>query len=83
MQVLREVTLEVKLSIDTRWSPDCPEWKLAAMLVGKHCYQQCLDELEGLIVSRMFKLTKMNMSQTGVYFLNEHTHKLMGVLCRV
>ena len=28
-----------------------------------------LDALEGLIVSRMFELTKMNMSQTGTFYL--------------
>ena len=72
--------LEVKLSVDLRQSPDCPEWKSAALLVGKRLHQQCLDELEGLIVSRMFELTKMNMSQTGMYFLTEHTQKLIGAL---
>ena len=72
--------LEVKLSVDLRWSPECPEWKSAALLVGKRRYQRCLDELEGLIVSRMFELTKMNMSQTGMYFLTEHTHKLIWTL---
>ncbi|KAJ3503342.1 hypothetical protein NLJ89_g8479 [Agrocybe chaxingu] len=34
-------------------------------------YQRCLDTLEGLVVARMFKLTKMNMSQTG-YKLHKH-----------
>ena len=33
---------------------------------GGNVSQQCLDDLEGLIVLRMFELTKMNMSQTGV-----------------
>jgi hypothetical protein len=32
-------------------------------------YQQALDVLEGLIIARMFKLTKMNQSQTGELFL--------------
>ena len=72
--------LEVKLSVDLGWNPECPEWTSAALLVGKCRYQQCLDELEGLIVSRMFELTKMNMSQTGMYFLTEHTHKLIWTL---
>lgn len=34
-------------------------------MVGKWRYQRCLDALEGLIMARMFKLTKSNMSQTG------------------
>ena len=59
--------LEMKLGVVLRWVPDCQEWKTAAVMAWKRRYQRCLDDLEGLIVSRMFELTKMNMSQTGVY----------------
>lgn len=65
--------LEVKLGVDVRWCPDQLQWKAAAILVG----QRCLDELEGLIVSCMFELTKMNMSQTGAYFRVYVVHWLM------
>lgn len=44
------------------------EWKQAAVLVSKRRYQRALDELEALVVSRMFELTKMNMAQTGTHF---------------
>lgn len=57
--------LEKKLNIARRWGPEDAEWREAAIMVGKRRYQRCLDSLEGLIVSRMFELTKMNMSQTG------------------
>ena len=60
--------LEQKLEIESRWTAMSPEWKAASELVGKRCYQRCLDNLEGLIVSRMFELTKMNMSQMGMCF---------------
>jgi hypothetical protein len=60
--------LEQKLEIESRWTPASAEWKAASELVGKRRYQRCLDNLEGLIVSRMFELTKMNMSQTGMCF---------------
>jgi hypothetical protein len=60
--------LEVMLSIVERWVPECPEWRATALMVGQRRYQCCLDDLEGLIVSRMFELTKMNMSQTGTSF---------------
>lgn len=63
--------LEIQLNAITRWVPECPEWKAAALMVGKRRYQRCLDDLEGLIVSRMFELTKMNMSQTGACFDSE------------
>ena len=58
--------LELWMGIVHRWGPGDNEWKHAAMMVGKQRYQRCLDTLEGLIVARMFELTKMNMSQTGV-----------------
>ncbi|KIM78403.1 hypothetical protein PILCRDRAFT_75512, partial [Piloderma croceum F 1598] len=35
-----------------------------------------LDHLEGLIVARMFELTKMNMSQTG-YKMRKHISKAL------
>ena len=57
--------MEMKMGIVSRWVPDSLEWKAAAEKVSKRQYQRCLDNLEGLIVARMFELTKMNMSQTG------------------
>lgn len=57
--------MEMKMGIVSRWVPESTEWKAAAEKVSKRRYQRCLDSLEGLIVARMFELTKMNMSQTG------------------
>jgi hypothetical protein len=57
--------LETRLSIVKRWEPGSPEWQRAGELVSMRRYQRALDHLEGLIVARMFELTKMNMSQTG------------------
>jgi len=64
--------LEVQLQIDVRWDRESEEWKATAVLLTRRRYQRCLDELEGLIVSRMFELTKMNMSQTGanIHFIS-------------
>ncbi|KIK05402.1 hypothetical protein K443DRAFT_3888 [Laccaria amethystina LaAM-08-1] len=64
-------SLEVKMGILRRWGPNDEEWKQAVAMVGRRRYQRCLDSLEGLIVARMFELTKMNMSQTG-YKLRKH-----------
>jgi hypothetical protein len=66
--------LEVMLGVVDRWVPESPEWKAAALMVGKRRYQRCLDDLEGLIVSRMFELTKINMSQTGTCFKSVYAH---------
>lgn len=59
--------LERKLNIEQRWEAGCMEWDAAAAMVSKRRYQRALDALEGLIVARIFELTKMNMSQTGVF----------------
>lgn len=57
--------LERKLEISHRWEPASTEWQATAQLVVMRKYQRALDVLEGLIVARMFELTKMNRSQTG------------------
>jgi hypothetical protein len=57
--------LENKLNITQRWERGSLEWQAAAEKVSMRTYQRCIDVLEGLIVARMFELTKMNRSQTG------------------
>ncbi|KAF6763420.1 hypothetical protein DFP72DRAFT_986985 [Ephemerocybe angulata] len=52
-------SLKIQLNIQARWTSSSEEWKEAKGL------------LERLIVSRMFELTKANMSQTG-YKLRKH-----------
>lgn len=56
---------EEELGIAERWTHSSPKFIEAAELVRRRRYQRCLDELEGLVVSRIFELSKMNMSQTG------------------
>jgi hypothetical protein len=57
--------LELKLDITQRWKSEGEEWQRTGRLVAMRKYQRALDVLEGLIVARMFELTKMNRSQTG------------------
>ncbi|KAF7965149.1 hypothetical protein HWV62_45386 [Athelia sp. TMB] len=68
--------LEEKLNIDARWTPQSEEWARAGNMVAMRRYQRALDKLEGLIVARMFELTKMNMSQTG-YKMRKHVAKAL------
>lgn len=58
-------SLELRLGIEERWRPESAEWTHVGKLVAMRKYQRALDVLEGLIVARMFELTKMNRSQTG------------------
>jgi hypothetical protein len=54
--------LEQWLSVVTCWGP---EWEETGRLVSMCRYQRALDNLEGLVVARIFELSKMNRSQTG------------------
>jgi hypothetical protein len=54
-----------KLNVTQWWTSDFMEWQQAAKKVSMQCYQHCIDALKGLVVARMFELTKMNMSQMG------------------
>lgn len=59
--------LERKLMIMSRWTPESPEWVAAAEKVRLRTYRRAVDTLESLVVSRLFELSKLNMSETGVY----------------
>ncbi|KAJ7751846.1 hypothetical protein B0H14DRAFT_3096830 [Mycena olivaceomarginata] len=66
--------LELKLGIATRWEPGSEAWVKAAKMVSSRRYQRALDQLQGLVVARMFELSKVNMSGTG-YKLRKHIAK--------
>ena len=59
--------LEIRLGITSGgcWDPTSAEWAAAAEKVHMCRYQRALDILEGLVVARIFELSKMNMSETG------------------
>lgn len=59
--------LEIKLGVHRRWDSTSHEWQETGQLVAMRKYQRALDVVEGLIVARMFELTKMNRSQTGKF----------------
>ncbi|KAF8517056.1 hypothetical protein BU17DRAFT_30209, partial [Hysterangium stoloniferum] len=58
--------LEGKLGIGRRWTPESAEWKLTEEKLAMREYQLALNRLEGLVVSRLFELTKLNQSGIGV-----------------
>ncbi|KAJ7814491.1 hypothetical protein B0H14DRAFT_2375953, partial [Mycena olivaceomarginata] len=58
--------LERQLEIVDRWTPASPRWESTTVTVKKWKYRLALDALELLIVERIFELTKMNRSQTGM-----------------
>ncbi|KAF8580082.1 hypothetical protein K439DRAFT_1620080 [Ramaria rubella] len=68
--------LERKLEIQKTWTPDSEEWKTTERYLNMRTYQRALDTLEGLVVARLFELTKVNQSGTG-YKLRMHIAKAM------
>ncbi|KAK0477167.1 hypothetical protein EDD18DRAFT_1312804 [Armillaria luteobubalina] len=70
--------LEHSLSISPEecWTIGLEKWKENEQRVALRTYWQCLDQLEGLIVAHIFKLTKMNMSHTG-YKMRKHIGKAL------
>lgn len=57
--------LELQLNLREPWTVNSEEFKDAARKVDMRQYQQALNHLESLVVSRIFELTGMNRSQLG------------------
>ncbi|KAJ7033780.1 hypothetical protein C8F04DRAFT_1183753 [Mycena alexandri] len=68
--------LEVRLNIARRWEDDGEDWIRVAKMVKNRRYQRAIDAVEGLVVARMFELSKVNMSDTG-YKLRKHIAKAL------
>ncbi|KAJ7811815.1 hypothetical protein B0H14DRAFT_2299106, partial [Mycena olivaceomarginata] len=68
--------LELRLGIAKRWERDGADWTATALMVTNRRYQRALDELEGLVVVRMFELSKVHMADTG-YKLRKHIAKAL------
>ncbi|KAG1796091.1 hypothetical protein EV424DRAFT_1306802, partial [Suillus variegatus] len=70
--------LETKLGVTRRWEQEDQEWKDVGHLVANRKFQRALDHLEGLVVARIFELSKMNQAGTG-YKLRKHIGKALQV----
>ena len=53
-------------NIETRWAPTMQEYEDGLVPVHKLKYRQALDDLERLVVQRLFKMTKLGMSGVGM-----------------
>jgi hypothetical protein len=65
--------LELKLGITEHWQRGSAKWSVTKKMVANRTYQRYLDRLEGLVVVRMFELTKMNQSKTGMFIHSNTT----------
>ncbi|KIK69852.1 hypothetical protein GYMLUDRAFT_150446 [Collybiopsis luxurians FD-317 M1] len=69
-------TLEDKLEIQIHWTEGSEEWEETKKLVNSVKYRKALDKLEGLLVSRIFELSHLNVSGTG-YKMRKHLAKAL------
>ncbi|KAK0478992.1 hypothetical protein IW261DRAFT_1551567 [Armillaria novae-zelandiae] len=64
------------ISPEERWTIGSDKWVENEQRVATRVYRQRLDQLEGLVISHIFELTKMNMSHTG-YKMQKHIGKAL------
>lgn len=70
---------EKALGITTRWSPTSPEYGEVVKESRLWNYRLAVDKLEYLVVQRMFELTKLGMSGTGVCFSSTGSTSLTNI----
>jgi hypothetical protein len=59
--------MEVHMGIEKRWDPSFPEYLETLGYLSTRTYQRALEELQRLVVQRLFELHKMNISATGEF----------------
>ncbi|KZP11838.1 hypothetical protein FIBSPDRAFT_913520 [Athelia psychrophila] len=68
--------LELRLSIENRWTADSAEYAAIGCMVVMCEYQSALDKLEGLVIARLFELISMNRAGMG-YKMRKHIGKAL------
>ena len=54
------------------------KWHAAKKTVKEVAYRKALDKLEGLLVARMFEMTRLNVAGTGA-FLSSHLNLISDI----
>ena len=63
---LREVIeTEVRMGITRRWDATDPEYINTVEYLATRRYHRALDDLQRLVIQRLFELHKLNVAQTG------------------
>lgn len=57
--------LERRMDITERWTPQCDQYKSAAAYLQNRQFIRIVDKLEGLVVQRLFELSKSHLAGTG------------------
>ncbi|TFY68930.1 hypothetical protein EVJ58_g720 [Rhodofomes roseus] len=75
------VTMEARMEIKARWQPSDEEYIKTVKYIGERKYQRALDNLQRLVVQRLFELHKLNLSHTG-YRMRTHIAKSLQARCK-
>ena len=59
------VEMEVGMGIAKQWDLTSPKYQETLGYLSTRRYQRALEELQQLVIQRLFKLHKMNLSATG------------------
>ena len=59
------IRYEEEHNIDVRWLPDSEIYKATQKLLVERSYRRAIDNLERLVVQRLFELTKLGMNGVG------------------
>ncbi|KIY48620.1 hypothetical protein FISHEDRAFT_73470 [Fistulina hepatica ATCC 64428] len=57
------------LGVTERWMPDSKDYDLMFKQLQQSKFKTSMDALEGLIVQRLFELSKANLAAMGTFFL--------------
>lgn len=61
---------EEEHDIITRWAPTSQEYLDALVVVRERKYRRAIDNLERLVVQRLFEMTKLGQSGVGAYLFS-------------
>jgi hypothetical protein len=56
------------MSIEDRWTEDHPEYTRADHNLKNRQFIHAVEDVEGLIVQRLFELSKSNLAGTGMVY---------------
>jgi len=74
-QLLRQVLeLEVEMGIAKRWTPETPGYVETARYICERRYHQALNNLQRLVVQRLFELHRLNLSGIGTSDTDKRLH---------
>ncbi|KAG2140271.1 uncharacterized protein EDB93DRAFT_1241917 [Suillus bovinus] len=62
---LELVAMEVKMGITHRWEPSSPEYQATIKYICTREYHRALDNLQCLVIQRLFELQCLNVAQTA------------------